>query len=324
MTGRTLLRFVGAGCALALLSMAAAPAAASDRASEARLDALFEELRRGEPDILVASGAHGMTPARRCGTPSGDPVWRAAMEESARLWRELFPDIQERPRTIPVAFHVLYKGGGVGNLTDAEVEAQIDVLNDAYDAANFTFVLSSLDRTKKKKWFKKCHKFGPFSGMTDALAIDPAHNVNVYTCKPGGNLLGFAFLPGTFDQADPFNAMVLHYQTLPGGAFLLYDEGDTGTHEMGHYLGLYHTFTPWDIPGFGDGCIPPGDLVGDTPYEQRPDYICEEGRNTCPQSGTDPVHNFMDYGPDACINKFTAKQRKRMNEQLDMFRPDLS
>jgi hypothetical protein len=304
------------GCAAVTLLLAAPAAGGVLGSDAARLEEFFEEIRQREPDVLVGNGAGGMEPAIRCGTPSGDPQWRAAIEEGLGLWREMFPGAQERARTFDVAFHIVHKKNGVGNIPDEMVMEQIDVLNDAYDAADFHFNLASLDRKVKKKWFKKCHREGPFIKMTNALAIDPAHRINIYTCGPGGGLLGFAILPGFIPEESPQNAVVLHFETLPGGAFFPYDEGDTGTHECGHYLGLLHTFQ--------NGCTPPGDEVSDTKYEAIPAFGCPVGRDTCPQSGTDPVRNYMDYSDDACMNKFTSGQRKRMNDMLDLFRPSLS
>jgi hypothetical protein len=97
---------------------------------------------------------------------------------------------------------------------------------------------------------------------------------------------------------------------------LTYDEGDTGTHEVGHWLGLEHTFGP------GNGCTTPGDKIKDTPTEKEPQFFCVQ-RDSCvgaPFPGDDPITNFMDYVDDVCMDNFTAEQTKRMRKHWHAFR----
>ncbi len=150
--------------------------------------------------------------------------------------------------------------------------------------------------------------------MKQALAIDPAHTLNIYICFLSGGLLGYARFPWEFPEDSYMHGVVIKNSTLPGGT-APYDEGDTGTHEVGHYVGLYHTFQ--------NGCNPPGDYVSDTPYEESPAYGCSEGRDTCPQPGPDPIHNFMDYSDDACMTHFTPGQASRMDSIMHVYRPSM-
>jgi Pregnancy-associated plasma protein-A len=75
-------------------------------------------------------------------------------------------------------------------------------------------------------------------------------------------------------------------------------------HEVGHWLGLYHTFE--------GGCDFPGDGISDTPSQANASGNCDLTRNTCAGDGFDPVTNFMNYAPDSCRTNFTAEQFRVM------------
>jgi hypothetical protein len=99
---------------------------------------------------------------------------------------------------------------------------------------------------------------------------------------------------------------------MPGADYGPYDEGDTLTHEVGHWIELFHTFQ--------NGCEAPGDFIDDTPFEASPAFGCPEDRDTCAQPGDDPVQNFMDYTDDACMFEFTQDQADRMQVAWDLYR----
>jgi hypothetical protein len=220
------------------------------------------------------------------------------------------------PVTITVHFHVINKGSGLdnGDVPDQMLQDQLAVLNKAYGAGTrFVFKHGKTTRTTNPAWFTMTRGSAEEMAAKKQLHEGDARTLNLYTASPGGSVLGWATFPWDYQAAKDMDGVVIRYTTLPGGAQQNYNEGDTATHEAGHWLGLYHTFQ--------GGCDAPGDYVDDTPAERSPAADCPPGLDTCPnQSGADPTDNYMDYPIDKCMTKFTAGQSTRMDSLTTQYR----
>ena len=296
--------------AVALLPLLAATPAS---AQESELGMLPDD------DLTSQSELVGFFPDQRCGTVDFGPVENPRAPLDLDAW-VLKHGAEKVAVSIPVAVHVLWytnqRGIPVGVVTDEQIGAQIDVLNAAYAGSGVSFYLARIDTTENRFWAKAHPGSLGEREMKEALAVDPAHTFNLYVTAPSGLLLGWAVFPWSYPEDSIMHGVVIHYGTLPGGHLATYNAGDTATHEIGHYLGLYHTFQ--------GGCTQPNDYCEDTPQEASPDYYCTIGRDSCPlDPGLDPIHNFMDYTPDSCMYEFTSDQAARLDWALTTYRPSL-
>ncbi len=214
--------------------------------------------------------------------------------------------------TIRVFFHVINQGAGIanGDVPEAMLDAQITVLNNAYSGATggvntpFRFVKAGTTRTTNAAWFNMTHGSAAETAAKNALHVGGAGDLNFYTTN-GGGLLGWATFPWDYTANPLRDGVVCLFSSLPGGTAAPYNLGDTGTHEVGHWLGLFHTFQ--------GGCAGAGDEVADTPAEASPAFGCPANRDTCAGGGLDPITNFMDYTDDSCMFRFSAGQSVRMD-----------
>lgn len=219
---------------------------------------------------------------------------------------------------IPVYWHVINNGSSLaqGNIPDSQITAQINVLNAAYSSTGWQFNLISTDRTTNASWYT-CSGGTCESQMKNALRQGTADDLNIYSNNMGGGLLGWATFPSSYNSNPKNDGVVILYSSVPGGAAAPYNLGDTATHEVGHWMGLYHTFQG----GCARNATSGGDLVSDTPAEKSPAYGCPTGRNSCANiAGNDPITNFMDYTDDSCMFTFSSGQDTRMDSMFTTYR----
>ena len=281
-----------------------------------------EDLRSDPNADADPPGAAGLV--RTCGTPNPSPAEidavNARLAASGRLHGAL-PAIGD-PITVPVHWHVIHKNA-TGMLSQAMIEASIDVLNDAYAGAtggaptDFSFVLIDTTYTNNASWYDNCDIASTETQMKTALRQGNEADLNIYSCgMTGSGLLGWATFPDWYAGNPTDDGVVILDQSVPGGTATPYNEGDTATHEVGHWLGLYHTFQ--------GGCSRKangGDAVSDTPAEKSPAFGCPTGRDSCSKlAGNDPITNFMDYTDDACMYQMSSGQSTRMDSQWAAYR----
>lgn len=262
---------------------------------------------------------------RRCQTFHPDEETMALLEQEFLQELSLrshsdFEALFTSPTYVNVYFHVINQGSGVanGDIPQSMIDDQMVVLNDAYAATGVRFQLISVDRTTNAGWYAMGAGSSAEAQAKAALRKGSADDLNIYTANPGGGLLGWATFPSSYNSAPSKDGVVLLYSSLPGGSAAPYNEGDTGTHEVGHWMGLYHTFQGGCKTGTNGG-----DYVADTNAERSAAYGCPIGRNSCSgpkYPGNDPIENFMDYTDDFCMDRFSPGQVARMRAQWDAYR----
>ncbi|KAF3919519.1 Ulilysin [Dactylellina cionopaga] len=272
------------------------------------------------PLLAVAAAAQ-----RKCGSTKVP----GALKEQARAFQRanarsswVSASAANRTLTVETYFHVIASDETEANgmVPDDKLQKQLEVMNEHYKSTGIKFDLKDTTKTVNKEWATSSVDENDTKvelAMKKALRKGGYDALNVYFRPLGDGLLGICVFPDAIEKgSDEFwldGCQVLH-SSVPGGSTENYNLGATATHEIGHWLGLFHTFQ--------DGCDG-GDQVDDTPAEASPASGCPTGRDTCTGTkypGADPIRNFMDYSYDNCMDQFTAGQTTRIFQFWDKFR----
>lgn len=222
---------------------------------------------------------------------------------------------------IPVVVNVLYNTTAE-NVSDAQIQTQIDVLNNDYNALNseyssvpslfsgvkasvgIKFQLSTIIRKYTKKTSFRADDSMKKSSRGGIDPTDATQNLNLWVCDLSSGLLGYAQFPGGSTATD---GVVIDYQAFGtiGTAASPFDLGRTATHEVGHWMNLRHI---WGDATCGT------DYVADTPSHNTANYGCPSypHYSTCTGTPVEMTMNYMDYTDDACMYMFSAGQKDRM------------
>ncbi|HEY5936414.1 MAG TPA: M43 family zinc metalloprotease [Kofleriaceae bacterium] len=324
------------GCA-GLVVMIASTAAAAPARPDYRPDG---SVRVGNETFKTISDYYAsttfQTSGARCGSEAQAGLAElAAPGDCSMSSTTINPEYNDnRVFIIQTVFHVIKKTDGTGALTPALIESQLDVLNEDFLALAGTpgamgsntkvkFVLArknpagqpttGINVVTNDDYF--ADPGGAPNNMKQALAWDPTRYFNIYTNDAAG-YLGYATFPAQSAGTKDDGVVLLWSSVGRNSPNPPYHLGRTATHEVGHWLGLYHTFQG----GCGQLNQPysTGDLISDTPREQNPAFGCTAS-STC-QGTARAIENYMNYTDDACMTKFTPEQSNRVRCSLINYR----
>ena len=245
--------------------------------------------------------------------------------------------IMDSVKVVPIVVHIIHNGGSE-NISEAQIQSQIQVLNEDYGkipgtngdgngvATEVRFFLANLDpdgrctngivRVKSPLANHQTYQRALFKELS---FWDNERYLNIYVVKSiNGNVAGYSSFPGGPPEEDGMVVRHTYFGKIGTASNSL---GRTTSHEIGHWFGLYHTFNN----ACGNDVCSDGDYVCDTPPALEPNFNCST-KNTCHNDVPDVndlKENYMDYTPDACKNMFTEGQKMRMQATLNDIRTEI-
>lgn len=281
-----------------------------------------------------------------------DSAYKSSMLEQVDLLEQFESGVVDvasrnvKQVTLPVVVHVLYESEEQ-NIPVEQIHSQIDVLNrdfgwnqsdkqkipsiwrDLGRDSGIRFKLADVDPDgnfttgiTRKQIFQSDIGNGDNYYQSSLGGTDPwprPHYINIWVCEIGDNVLGYTFLPvASFPVNDGIVIDPRAFGTT-GAAVEPYNGGRTMVHEMGHYLGLRHTW------GMEEGECTNTDYMSDTPWQREPNFGCSRFPHVscASEPNGDMFMNFMDYADDTCALLFTKRQVKFMQLVLQTSRVGL-
>lgn len=250
---------------------------------------------------------------------------------------------------IPVVFHIIHNDG-LENISQAQIMDQIRIINEDFRKKTGTpgfsadplaadcqieFRLAQYDPNGNKSDGIIRVKSTSTNNATDAVKAlsywDSQRYLNVWVVNTiqnnsgtAGTILGYAQFPWDRSSRPTTDGVVIRSDQVGViGRGQVSQGGRTLTHEIGHWLGLYHTFQGGCVGGTLATCGNNGDRVCDTPPVSEASSGCNVGANTCNNDVPDlpdMVRNYMDYSDGTCMNIYTTGQKTRMYTNMQAFR----
>lgn len=306
-------------------------------------------------------------PGRTCGTPEKAELYATpegqlremAFENRINAWilqNQMRRSTANVDFTIPTVIHVI-QSTTTDSISDACLHSQIEVLNEDFQKLNadtslipadflpvlgngsIEFCLATRDpngnptsgitRTVSPAWAE--HDYNDEDSLKALIQWPPTQYLNIWVpASIANNLLGYATFPNKLATEPESDGVVINGNHMGRGscANAPYDRGRTATHEVGHWLGVFHTFAGGGCQGTNAStCGISGDNICDTPPVSGSTFGCPGVKNTCtetPVDQNDMTMNFMDYVHDTCMYMFTAGQVMRMHAVLGTDRSVIS